>query len=357
MVRRAFVPGTDEQDEDKPAGPGAAASPRVPEPGRRPASNPESDIESLLGPDVRTPGGIPRDYRPLESSRHDIFRIDLGTFAGPLDLLLYLIKKHDLDIFDIPIKFITDRYLAAMDQMDALPIDIAAEFLVLASELMHIKSKMLLPAEQGVAVAPDELEQDPREELVRRLLEYQKYRDAANQLSDRDQLGRDVFARVAPTNELSEVDPGLKNVSVFTLVEVMASLMKRERVHHAVTLETVSVGARIEYVLAFGEARDNRFTLVQLLQGIGSKGELIITFIAVLEMTRLGLLKVYAEDPAPRGPRVGAVEKDGLEQALASPESASAEGEQAVSTDPELPTIWVHLTGKKLSGEIRDDYR
>ncbi|MCK6547114.1 segregation/condensation protein A [Myxococcota bacterium] len=317
----------------------------------------ETEAESILGPDVRTPVGIPREYKPIESSTHELFRIELADFVGPLDLLLYLIKKHDVDILDIPIKFITDKYLEMLESMEALPIDIAAEFMVLAAELMHIKSKMLLPAREGVAVEPDEPEGDPREELVRRLLEYQKYRNAAAALDDRDQLGRDVFARVASTLDvIGDLDAGLKSVSVFKLVELMAAMLKREGGHHEIAFETISMKERIEYVLAFGEARDGRFTLTELLQGIVSRYELVVTFIAVLEMTRLGLLRLSVEEDEPKVKEpetvdaVLAMGDDGQPAPEPSPRSARLD-------DPPLPVIVVRLTGKKMSDEIRDDYR
>lgn len=312
----------------------------------------ETDVESFLGPDVRTPGGIPRDYKPAESAGHRLFRVELEQFAGPLDLLLYLIKKHDLDIFDIPIRFITEKYLELLGILEDLEIDLAAEFLVLAAELTHIKSKMLLPAQEGVAVEPDDPEQaDPRAELVRRLLEYQKYKDAANQLADRDQLGRDVFARVASTPDVVEGEPGLKTVSVFRLVELMASFVKDDETHHEISFEQYSMAERIEWVLAFGETREGRFTLTQLLQGILARAELIITFIAVLEMTRLQMLKLFEEPAAPpEPPRTG----DVLDEVLgpAAPEPSRREGDADA-----LPTIWIQLTGKRLEGQIRDDYR
>lgn len=316
----------------------------------------ETEAESILGPDVRSPVGIPREYKPLESSTHEIFRVELSDFAGPLDLLLYLIKKHDLNVLDIPIRMLTEQYLAMMDTMTALPIDVAAEFLVLAAELTHIKSKMLLPARDGVAVEHDEIEIDPREELVRRLLEYQKYRDAAHQLGDRDQLGRDVFARVPSTMDVAgDLDPGLKSVSVFKLVELMAALMKRDEGHHEITFETVSIGERIEYVLAFGEARDNRFSLTQLLQGIMHRGELIITFIAVLEMTRLGLLRLRADEEETKS---SLPEPNALDDMIGEPQPAPTPSQLPTkNVEPALPVIWVELTGKKLSGEVRDDYR
>ncbi len=263
----------------------------------------ETEIESLLGPNVRTPVGIPRDYRPMDASLHDLFHVEMEDFAGPMDLLLYLIRKHEIDVFDIPITFIADRYVELIDVLKALEIDVAAEFLVLAADLVLIKSKMLLPAKEGEAVDDDDpdAEEDPREELVRRLLEYQKYRDAAEQLKDRDQLGRDVFARVPPDlDAVDDLDRGLKTVSIFKLVEVMAKLMRRTPVvAHAIEFETHSITERIRYVMGFCEAREGRATLVNLLEGIMTRGELVVTFIAVLEMTKLGLAKILADEEHP----------------------------------------------------------
>ena len=289
------------------------------------------EVEELLGPDVRTPVGIPGGYRPSESSINPLFRVELADFAGPLDLLLYLIRKHEIDIFDIPIKFITDQYLEMLRALKSLEIDLAAEFLVLAAELTHIKSKMLLPAKEGIAVEEEQEEADPRAELVRRLLEYQKYRDAAEQLADRDHLGRDVFARVPPKMEaVEDLDPGLKSVSIFKLVELMAKLMKKApAASHEISFESFSLGERISYIDDFARAREGRFTLVQLLQGILSRAELVVTFIAVLEMTKLGLLHITLED----------------------------HGERLPDVDDEIPLIWVNRTEKVLGGELIDDYR
>lgn len=260
----------------------------------------ESELESLLGPDVRTPVGIPKDYRPLDASLTPMFRVELDDFTGPLDLLLFLIRRHEIDVFDIPITFITDRYIEMVDALQALEIDVAAEFLVLAADLVHIKSKMLLPAKEGEPVDDDpEPEIDPREELVRRLLEYQKYRDAAEQLGDRDQLGRDVFARVPPNlDAVDDLDPGLKSISIFKLVEVMARMMKKTpKVSHAIEFETYSISERIHFIMGYGESQpDERFTLVEMMASIRTRPELVVTFIAVLEMTKLGLAKVLVDE-------------------------------------------------------------
>ena len=140
-------------------------------------------------------------------------------FEGPLDLLLFLIKKHELDIIDLPVAFVTERYLSYLDMMQRLDLDVAAEYLVMAATLAHIKSRMLVPTpEAGDRREDADIEEiDPREELIRRLLEYQKYKDAAEQLGSRGVVGRDVFPRGADGPE-AEGPPELASVSIFALV-------------------------------------------------------------------------------------------------------------------------------------------
>lgn len=345
----------------------------------------ETEVESLLGPDVRTPVGIPRDYRPLDVSTHPIFRIQLTDFAGPLDLLLFLIRRHEVDVFDIPIQFITERYLATLELVAQLPIDVASEFLVLATELTHIKSKMLLPVQEGVpveAAIDDEGDHDPRAELVRRLLEYQKYRNAALCLGEREQLGREVFSRVPPVpTALEPLDPELKTVNVFRLVELMARIMRTHPTPHEIQYEVFNIAERIDYIRAFGDAREGRFALVQLLDNIRSRAELVVTFIAVLEMTRLGLLRLSISEAPVKRPRArpddedpyvedrhggsgeghipeghapdGHGDRDRGDRAGDALECAS-DGEVG---DDAIPTIWVELTGKDVDRQIVDDYR
>lgn len=399
---------------DPSATPSASGAPADPE------AEALDEVRAMLGDDVRLPIELPRGYRPSESVREPLFRVELSDFAGPLDLLLYLIRKHAVDVLDIPIAFITKRYLGFLDELRALQIDVASEFLVLAAELTHIKSKMLLPAEEGIPVEDDEPieEGDPRAELVRRLLEYQKYRDVALQLDDRDLLGRDVFPRVPPSAEAVDVDPGLKSVSIFKLVELMARMLRKAPVRsHEIAYETYSITERIDHVLEFGRAHGQRFTIGELLATVASRSELVVTFIAVLEMTKLGMVKLFIEEdraaPPPASAPVEAQDAgaasadagsapDGTEasaptEAAASTEAAEStdaapEDERAAlrdladeldaladleaaaapppadavappPTDPDpvdaepLPTIWIHLTGKTRDGDLVDDYR
>ena len=162
------------------------------------------------------------------------FALALPTFAGPLDLLLSLIQEHKLDIFDIPISFVIDRYLEYMDAAKALNIDLAGEYLLMGATLAHIKSRLLLPREQSQDVEGFDPGPDPREELVRRLLEYQKYKHASQVFGALPQLGRDVFVRrarevlpLAPDDAAYFKSPEL---SVYRLIELMARVLKERRI-------------------------------------------------------------------------------------------------------------------------------
>lgn len=260
------------------------------------------ESHGLLRADVRTPVGIPKAYQPTEASVHELLHVELKDFVGPLDLLLFLIREHDLDVLDIPIAFITERYLELLDTLQGLPIDVASEFLVMAAELTHIKSKMLLPPEEGVPVEMEEGEApgDPRADLVRRLLEYQKYRDAARTLESGAQLGRDVFTRGQVVLEaMEDLEPGPGDFSIFRLVEAMADVLSRltPEKQHEVIADTVTITERIELILAFGEARGPRFPFIDLFAGMESRRVVVMTFLAILEMARTGMLRIEQDPP------------------------------------------------------------
>ena len=261
---------------------------------------------------------------------HELLHVELKDFVGPLDLLLFLIREHDLDVLDIPIAFITERYLELLDTLQGLPIDVASEFLVMAAELTHIKSKMLLPPEEGVPVEMEEGEApgDPRADLVRRLLEYQKYRDAARTLESGAQLGRDVFTRGQVVLEaMEDLEPGPGDFSIFRLVEAMADVLSRltPEKQHEVIADTVTITERIELILAFGEARGPRFPFIDLFAGMESRRVVVMTFLAILEMARTGMLRIE-QDPPTEIPA----------------EEASAQGPDAEASDTpadELPGV------------------
>jgi segregation and condensation protein A len=188
-----------------------------------------------------------------------------------------------------------------IEGLSSLPIDVAAEFLVMAAELAHIKSKMLLPPEEGIPVDDEEEDDgDPRTDLVRRLLEYQKYRDAAHDLSDLDRLGRDVFAR---SPELlgaeDDFDPGLRGGSIFRLVDTMAEILNRlePELQHEVEADPGNVSDRVLHAMEYGKAHGNRFTFWELLKGAKTRQVIVLTFVAVLEMARTGVLKIETVEP------------------------------------------------------------
>jgi len=257
-------------------------------------------------------GGADHDHGPrrgetdlraeveTQATQNGAFAVALPVFEGPLDLLLSLIQDHKLDIFDIPISFVTDRYLEYMNTAQALNIDLAGEYLLMAATLAHIKSRMLLPREQGADAPDGELGPDPREELVRRLLEYQKYKDAALRLSALPQLGRDVFVRrakeelpLAPEDAAYFKSP---EISVYRLIELMARVLKERKIEipHEVFVERLSIGDRIS-VITDRLRGDDRITFTSLFVDLGDRDRhrVVPTFLAVLEMARLKLVRVH----------------------------------------------------------------
>jgi len=227
------------------------------------------------------------------------FTVTLPTFEGPLDLLLHLIREHKLDIFDIPIAFVTSEYLAYLERMKELNLDIAGEFLVMAATLAHIKSKLLLPKQETPADDVEEEKGDPREELVRRLLEYQKYKAAAEDLARQDLLGRDVFTRQVKPEAvpLDDGDLGLKEVSVFKLIEALDKVLKnlKPEKQHQVTLERVSISDAISRIAELLREAP-QITFFALFEGMTEKHKVIATFLGLLEMTRLKLVRILQEE-------------------------------------------------------------
>ncbi len=224
------------------------------------------------------------------------FRITLPNFEGPLDLLLHLIRKHELDILDLPIAFITDKYLEYLGLMKELNLDVASEYLVMAATLAHIKSKMLLPRLPEDQDDEDIEEGDPRAELIRRLLEYQKYKRVAEDLGARAIAGRDVFSRRSPT-PTSDAVPALAKFSVFKLIDALKEVAKRINAGIAleVDAERMTIQERIgELVELLRERRRCRFD--ELFEGVSTSYELVVTFLALLEMARIRLASIYQTD-------------------------------------------------------------
>jgi segregation and condensation protein A len=227
------------------------------------------------------------------------YSVSLPTFEGPLDLLLHLCQKHEIDILDIPIAFITEKYLEYLAVMQLMNLDMASEYLVMAATLAHIKSKVLLPApppgqEDDVAAE----EEDPREALIRRLLEYQKYKQAAEELQARGVAGRDVFTRGAPIEEAVHTGlPPLAQVPLFALVEAFQNVLARSKVKlsHDVVHDRITLTDRINELVDILRVR-RRVAFEDLFEHQQTRFDLVITFLALLEMTRLRMTRLYQAD-------------------------------------------------------------
>jgi segregation and condensation protein A len=227
--------------------------------------------------------------------------VKLQSFEGPLDLLLHLIKKHEIDIYDIPIALISEQYNQYLEMMKELNLDIVGDYLRMAAELGYIKSRMLLPKE--VIEEDDELE-DPREELVRRLIEYQRYKDASYQLFSLDLLGRDIYARKFDelgSMDLTEFQEPLR-VDLWTLIDAFKKVIERQSTLHEagetnIIIETyfMTVEDKMEEILQRIEEY-NSFTFFDLFELSLSKMNLILTFLALLELVKEQIVIVYQED-------------------------------------------------------------
>ncbi len=233
-----------------------------------------------------------------ELAPDQVFRLELGSFEGPLDLLLHLIQSHELDILDLPIAFITEKYLAYLALMRELALDVVSEYLVMAATLAHIKSKMLLPAPpDGQDDDPLEDQMDPREELVRRLLEYQKYKAAAENLAGRGLAGRDVFTRGAPAEE-AKGDAPLGGMTLFQLLDAFNRVLKRANAEFSreITAERITIQDRINEILDLLKER-RRVVFEELFEGYLTTYDLVVTFLAMLEMGKQKLIRLFQTEP------------------------------------------------------------
>jgi segregation and condensation protein A len=229
------------------------------------------------------------------------YEVRLDIFQGPLDLLLYLIKKNEIDIYNIPIALITQQYLETLEWMKSLNLDLAGEYLVLASTLLLIKSRMLLPDETPEGGAGDEeAGEDPRQDLVRQLLEYQTFKEAALHLDGRPWLERDVFKRGSypdlPPAGLEEEE--IAEVGIVELVDafrrIVASLEREELMQ--INSEKLSVTDRINEILE--KLRETgQISFQELLEGARDRRRIVYTFLALLELMKLRMIKAYQTGP------------------------------------------------------------
>jgi segregation and condensation protein A len=226
------------------------------------------------------------------------YKVKLEVFEGPLDLLLYLIKKDEVDIYDISLERITGQYLEFMEAFNALDLEVAGEFVVMAANLIYLKSRALLP----VAVQPPEEEaeeEDPRWDLIRQLVEYKKFKDAAAQLSQRELEQSNLFTRLLDSTEPVPERP-LGDVSVFDLISAFNSVLKRIATKsedlREIFEENYTVSDKIDLIMKMTDPGvPLRFT--ELFASAASRSEIVVTFLALLELIRLKQLRCVQEEP------------------------------------------------------------
>lgn len=214
------------------------------------------------------------------------YKVKLEIFEGPLDLLLYLIQKDELDIHDIPITLVTEQYLEHLSIMQSLNLEVAGEFLVMASMLMRIKSKMLLPVEEKIEEIPEE--EDPRDELVQKLLEYMRFKEAASQLREMEDLRSRAFTRQPQEIEVDTADSPFLEVSLFDLITAFSKVLKEmpRDVFHQVIKDEFTVAEKVEE-LSERLRRESRVKFSTIFHQAKNKLEAITIFLALLELVRL----------------------------------------------------------------------
>ncbi len=220
------------------------------------------------------------------------YQVQLPNFEGPMDLLLYLIKKNEIDLYDIPIAFILDEYMKYVDMMKVLNLNTIGEFLVLAAHLLYIKSRMLIPA---VKDEEGEME-DPRGNLVQKLLEYEQFKDAATVLLNRESYYREQYERSNPSEGFEKTEEVLLNTSVFDLIKAFEGILKRTSDSEVkeILVSRITINDKISQIMETLEAKE-RVTLENIFTEMREKIEMVVTFLALLELIRLKLVRIEQE--------------------------------------------------------------
>jgi segregation and condensation protein A len=228
------------------------------------------------------------------------YRIALPEFEGPLDLLLHLCKTHELDIVNIPIAFVTEKYLEHLEAMQALSVDVAADYLVMAATLAYLKSRELVPTPEPIEAVGEDGEPvlDPREELIRRLLEYQKYKDAAEKLGGRPIEGKTVFGRGTLLEAGDAAPRPFAESSVWKLIEAFGRLLEKAgpATTHDVVVDRISIGSRINQLIDRLQAGGGSLRFAALFDLTRPEPELrnqiVVSLLAILELARLKVVRV-----------------------------------------------------------------
>ncbi len=210
------------------------------------------------------------------------YQVDLNVFQGPLDLLLYLIRKEEVDIYDIPVSKVTRQYLQYLEMMKTLSLEIAGEYIFMAATLIRIKTKMLLPRDEN-----DTEEMDPREELVMALIEYKKYKEASEILREQAIMEEYNFVPLSPVGKIQGKVDEIPSTTLFDLLTAFKEVVegRREEIVHAVTTEEISIEDRIKFVMSYMSNKEFA-TFVELFSDVPRKIVAVVTFIAILELCR-----------------------------------------------------------------------
>ena len=227
------------------------------------------------------------------------YKVKLEVFEGPLDLLLYLIKKEEVDIYDVSIERITRQYLEYVDTFRMLDLEVAGEFVVMAANLIYIKSRSLLPAHQQPA-EEDAEEEDPRWDLIRQLIEYKKFKDAAAQLQQRELEQESLIPRVLEKPDLAPDALLKQEVNIFDLINAFRKVLKRLESKREdlreIFEENSTVSDKIEHIMAVTR-RDHSMAFSELFASAATRTEIAVTFLALLELIRLKRLRVIQHEP------------------------------------------------------------
>jgi len=229
------------------------------------------------------------------------YKVQFEVFEGPLDLLLYLIKKEEVDIYEVNLTKLATQFIEYIDLMRQFDLEVAGEFLVMASTLMFIKSRELLPVEQQVAVEEEDEGEDPRWELIRQLVEYRKFKDAAAQLQTLEERQENVFPRLPVKIKFEEADaPAAPGVSIFDLLNAVNSVLKRFQEKEAGTREIYedkwTVSEKMEFILGIITER-GAVKFSELFATAANRSEVVCTFLALLELIRLKQLACLQPEP------------------------------------------------------------
>ncbi len=227
------------------------------------------------------------------------YKVKFEVFEGPLDLLLYLIKKEEVDIYDVNLTQLATQFIEYIEVMRLLDLEIAGEFLVMASTLMYIKSRELLPLDQQVVTEGEEEGEDPRWELIRQLVEYKKFKDAAAQLQTLEARQENIFPRLPVKPEFAPEAPTKPDVSLFDLVNAVNSILKRVSKREDmrdVFEDRWTVSEKIELVMK-SIAERTKLKFSELFAGAMSRTEVVVTFLALLELIRLKQLAAVQDEP------------------------------------------------------------